>query len=205
MNSQSAPEARADTRARYLHGQEGEGCSGPHQHPGPWAWGYRAGTAPRGSQPQSQGSPAPPRSHTQSIEELYTGKGTEGGARVPLAPQEPGPPLTGTAPYPQCRPITSSRRSSGGCGHRRQGISAEARGAAWTPVSRHPQPQLSQSTPGRHRKHGGRPGRTAFVFPRAAKSALSHLCRAHAVIDRFSPDLLFLRLKAICLAWAWLS
>lgn len=29
MNSQSAPEARADTRARYLEGQQGEAAAGP--------------------------------------------------------------------------------------------------------------------------------------------------------------------------------
>lgn len=33
INSQSAPEARADTRARYLHGQEGEGLQWVDPHP----------------------------------------------------------------------------------------------------------------------------------------------------------------------------
>ena len=35
MNSQSAPEARADTRARYLHGQEGVGLQRVDPHPAP--------------------------------------------------------------------------------------------------------------------------------------------------------------------------
>lgn len=158
----------------------GEGCSGwtPTQHPRTLGLGYRAGTVPRGSQPQSQGLPSPTPALTPRALRAPPRAGHRGG-RVPLpAPQEPDPRWPGTALTTQSRPSPPARRSSGGCGHREDRRSIQCRAHGGQPGLLCPtthSPSSAKSTPERHRGRGGGGGGSWDGWPsfpkEAAKSA----------------------------------
>lgn len=126
--------------------------------PGPGVTGqvqFREAASPRVRAPRPH-----PGSHTQSIEGAPATGRAPRRPRVPLPlPRSPGPPLTGTAPYPQCRPITSSTKVLWWLWTQRgQRVSvprlAEQPGLL-CPTTH--SPSSAKSTPGRHRGRGGSP------------------------------------------------
>jgi len=128
---------------------------------------------------------------------------------LPQLPRSPGPPLTGTAPYPQCRPITSSTKVLWWLwtqrGQRASVPRPPEQPGLLCPATH--SPSSAKSTPGGHRGRGGSP-RTGSLCPsqggQVSALGVTSVGLTPGVRQVFT-DLLFLRLKAICLAWAWLS
>ena len=173
MNSQSAPEARADTRARYLYGQEGVRLQWVGPHPAPWTPGPGLQGRYPAPAPES-GLPSPTPAHTKSVE------GAPAMCRAPRRPCVLLPlPQEPRAPADRDRPLTHSavpsppaRRSSDGCGHRAdrghqcQGSQSSLDSCVRPPTA----PAQPRACLGDTEDMGAAQGQTASVLPRAAKS-----------------------------------
>lgn len=220
MNSQSAPEARADTSARYLEKQEGQGfqwvvgCSpAPRSKPAHGRHGSESHPAP------NQDSPHPELSILQCEVSTCCVPGSVEGLHPHCYSPTAPPPLTRAAPpYPQCRPITSSTKVLWWLWTRNgvEGVSAAPRGALCTArpglaqaASGHGSrttlptaPALPRKCPSDPTDSGAAEGQTAHPTPRAAGSLPA--LGSPPAFGPVSTDLLP-RLRATHLAWVWRS
>ena len=112
MNSQSAPEAKADTRARYLEGQEGHLLGAGPSSPDPRPVSPRPHSLyPPRTQPQ-RWNPTPTAFNKHPPwARCHGGAMPASCSQLPPHPQQPGSPLTRSA-----APSPPVQRSSGGCG-----------------------------------------------------------------------------------------